>query len=130
MYIQLRSLTFLKEIALGYQFGGGVTSVFTYGPLENDGTDALVSYSITTDSSSPTASPTASPTTPTTPTNTDTGGGGGGGGLSMSDKISLGVGLGVGLPSILLAYLAYRVSKQQEGFNRGAMMHALGLSNR
>jgi hypothetical protein len=48
----------------------------------------------------------------------------------MSDKIALGVGLGVGLPSIFLAYLTYRLIKQQEGFNRGAMMHALGLNYR
>lgn len=52
-------------------------------------------------------------------------------GLSQSDQIALGVGLGIGIPSLILAYLSWRVAarKQDETISE-ALVAALTLGLR
>lgn len=58
-------------------------------------------------SPTPTTPPNPSSTVPSAPIST---GPSNPGGLSSSDEIALGVGLGVGIPSLILAWLTYRVA--------------------
>jgi len=49
-------------------------------------------------------------------------------GLSQSDQIALGVGLGIGIPTLILAYLSWRVAaRKKDETIRDALLAALTL---